>query len=147
MKLISAAAVLALSASLVAAEPVLHPTPAPVKRQVVPTDFGQINSFANVESLSSYYAQATSALSQAASAGAPSSLVSEQRSSLDAVFSSAFAALSASSDKPSGSSRPPSSSTSSSGGSGAGVVGVSLDLSLSLALTGAAGLLAAVMAL
>ncbi|CAD6920862.1 unnamed protein product [Tilletia controversa] len=150
MKFIGAAAILALSASMAVAEPIARATPAAVKRQALPTDFSQFSDDPQV--LSSYYAQATSALDQAASAGAPSSLISAQRSSLDAVFSTAFAALSSASasgfTKPTGSSSSASATSSSSKGSNSGgSPTLSFDMPVSLALTGVAGLLAAVLAL
>ncbi|KAK0526593.1 hypothetical protein OC834_004743 [Tilletia horrida] len=150
MKSFCTTSVLVLAAaSLVAADPVLHATPAPVKRQVIPTDFSQYTSFTNLDVLSSYYAQATSALSQAVSAGAPSSQINEERSSLDAAFSSAFAALSSMSKGGSSPSTSASAPTSSSGGGqkGAAAPGLNLDLPVSLAITGVAGLVAAVFAL
>ncbi|KAE8215020.1 hypothetical protein CF327_g1632 [Tilletia walkeri] len=143
MKFIGAATVLALSASLVAAEPIVHATAAPAKRQALPTDFSQ---YSDPNVLSSYYAQATSALDQAASAGAPSSILGPQRSSLDAAFSSAFAALSKAGKT--GSSTAASTTSGSGGGNkGAASPALSFDLPVSLALTGVAGLFAAVLAL
>ncbi|KAK0557843.1 hypothetical protein OC846_000137 [Tilletia horrida] len=146
MKFISSLAVVLVSASLVAAEPVVHATPAPVRRQALPSDLGDFTSVLDPNILSSNYAQATSALSSALAAGAPSSAINSQLSSLNQVYSSAFAAAS-SVGGASTYSQPSTSSSGSSGNKGAAVHGVSFDLPISLALTGFAGLLAAVVAL
>ncbi|KAK0557842.1 hypothetical protein OC846_000136 [Tilletia horrida] len=86
MKFIGSAVVLALSASLVAANP--RPTAAPVKRQTAP-DFSGLN----LSQLSSAYSQALNGLSTAAQQGGDSGFISSEKALIESAFSAAFSTL------------------------------------------------------